>query len=116
MPPEKGVGMALTQLPGIGARLAERLGKLGIRRVEDLPFHLPARYEDRTRVLRLGELRPGISALVEGEITASEVTGGRRQRLVCRVSDGTGHLELVFFHFYGAQRQQLVRGLSLIHI
>lgn len=105
--------MALTQLPGIGARLAERLGKLGIRRVEDLPFHLPARYEDRTRVLRLGELRPGISALVEGEITASEVTGGRRQRLVCRVSDGTGHLELVFFHFYGAQRQQLVRGRRL---
>ncbi|MRH78054.1 ATP-dependent DNA helicase RecG [Spiribacter sp. C176] len=113
MPPEKGVGTALTRLPGIGARLAEKLGKLGIRRVEDLPFHLPARYEDRTRVLRVGELRPGVSALVEGEVTASEVTGGRRQRLVCRISDGTGHLELVFFHFYGAQRQKLVRGARL---
>ena len=86
MPPKKGVASTLTRLPGIGARLAEKLGKLGIRRVEDLPFHLPARYEDRTRVLRIGELRPGISALVEGEITASEVTGGRRQRLVCRIA------------------------------
>lgn len=113
MPPSKGVVNALTQLPGIGARLAEKLGKLGINSVEDLPFHLPTRYEDRTRVLRLGELRPGISALVEGEVTASEVTGGRRQRLVCRISDGTGHLELIFFHFYGNQRQQLSRGARL---
>jgi len=106
-------GTPLTRLRGIGPRLAERLERLGIRRVEDLPFHLPLRYEDRTRVLRLGELTPGARALVEGTITASEVTGGRRRRLVCRVSDGSGSLELVFFHFYGNQQRLLARGARL---
>lgn len=106
-------GTALTRLTGVGPRLSERLAKLGIRRAEDLPFHLPLRYEDRTRVLRIGELRPGDQALVEGEITASEVTGGRRRRLICRISDGTGSLELVFFHFYAAQQRQFIRGVRL---
>lgn len=106
-------GTPLTRLQGIGPRLAERLERLGISRVEDLPFHLPLRYEDRTRVLRLGELTPGTRALVEGTITASEVTGGRRRRLVCRISDGSGSLELVFFHFYGNQQRQLARGTRL---
>lgn len=106
-------GTPLTRLPGIGPRLAERLARLGISRVEDLPFHLPLRYEDRTRVLRLGALAPGTRALVEGTITASEVVGGRRRRLVCRISDGSGSLELVFFHFYGNQQRQLARGVRL---
>ncbi len=107
------VGMSLTELPGIGPRVAEKLAKLGLTRAEDLPFHLPLRYEDRTRVLRIGQLRPGDQALVEGEITASEVVPGRRRRLVCRISDGTGSLELVFFHFYAAQQRQLTRGVRL---
>ena len=106
-------GTPLTRLPGIGPRLAERLGRLGLRRVEDLPFHLPLRYEDRTRVRRVGELEPGLGALVEGTVTASEVVSGRRRRLVCRLSDGTGSLELVFFHFYANQARQLARGTRL---
>ncbi|MDR9432640.1 MAG: ATP-dependent DNA helicase RecG [Spiribacter sp.] len=106
-------GTPLTQLPGVGPRLAEKLMRLGLQWIEDLPFHLPLRYEDRTRVLRVGELSPDTRALVEGEITASEVIGGRRRRFVCRISDGTGSLELVFFHFYAAQQRQLVRGVRL---
>ena len=106
-------GTPVTRLPGVGPRLAEKLARLGLVRLEDLPFHLPLRYEDRTRVLNLGELSPGTSALVEGEVTASEVVGGRRRRLVCRMSDGTGSLELVFFHFYGNQQRQLARGVRL---
>ncbi|PWG64797.1 ATP-dependent DNA helicase RecG [Sediminicurvatus halobius] len=103
-------GTPLERLPGIGPRLGERLGRLGITRVEDLPFHLPLRYEDRSRCVRLGELRPGESVLAEGEITAAEVVAGRRRRLVCRLADGSGSLELVFFHFFGAHRQRLTRG------
>lgn len=102
--------MPLQRLPGVGPRLAERLSRLGIARVEDLPFHLPLRYEDRSRCVHLGELRPGESVLAEGEITAAEVVAGRRRRLVCRLADGSGALELVFFHFFGAHRQRLVRG------
>ena len=113
MPVDSAYGTPLTRLPGVGPRLAEKLGRLGLRCAEDLPFHLPLRYEDRTRVRRIGELSADQSALVEGEITASEVVNGRRRRLICRMSDGTGSLELVFFHFYGAQQRQLSRGARL---
>ena len=106
-------GMPVVRLPGIGPRLAEKLARLGLRRVEDMPFHLPMRYEDRTRVLAIGELRPGISALVEGEVTAIDIVGGQRRRLICRISDGTGSLELVFFHFYANQQRQMARGVHL---
>jgi len=103
-------GTPLERLPGVGERLAGRLARLGLNRVEDLPFHLPLRYEDRSRRVRLGELRAGESVLVEGEVMAAEIAGGRRRRLVCRIADGSGALELVFFHFFGAHRQRLVRG------
>ena len=106
-------GTALHRLPGIGPRLAERFERLGIHCVEDLPFHLPIRYEDRTRVCRVGELSPGDRGLVDGVVTACEVAGGRRRRLVCRISDGTGSLELVFFHFYDSQQRQMCRGARL---
>ncbi|AGY91329.1 hypothetical protein SPICUR_01550 [Spiribacter curvatus] len=106
-------GTPVVRLPGIGPRLADRLARLGLVRVEDMPFHLPIRYEDRTRVLAIGELRPGLSALVEGEVTATEIVGGQRRRLICRISDGTGSLELVFFHFYASQQRQMARGVHL---
>lgn len=103
----------LTRLPGVGPRLAEKLVRLGLHCVEDLPFHLPLRYEDRTRICRIGELGVDSAGLVEGDITASEVVTGRRRRLICRITDGTGSLELVFFHFYAAQQRQLSRGTRL---
>ncbi len=106
-------GRPVTELPRVGARQAERLAKLGLRQVSDLLFHLPLRYEDRTRVAPLGELRPGDSRLVEGRVEYAEVVPGRRRRLVCRIADGTGAVELVFFHFYPSQAKRLARGTRI---
>src|ERR1700760_1951620 len=50
-------------LRGVGAALAERLAKLGVRQVQDLLFMLPTRYEDRTRIVPLGALNPGEHAV-----------------------------------------------------
>lgn len=99
---------------GVDAGCAARLERLGIRRIEDLLFHLPLRYEDRSRVLPLGSVRPGQSALVSGVIELAEVAGGRRRRLLCRISDGTGSLTLQFFHFYPSQRKRLHSGVRLL--
>ena len=97
----------------MGAALAERLARLGIRQVQDLLFWLPTRYEDRTRVLPLGRLVPGEHAVVEGEIQLTEVTYRRRRQLLCRISDGSGFLTLRFFYFTAAQQNALTRGLRL---
>ena len=110
---EAGEQRPVTTLRGVGAALAERLAKLGIRQVQDLLFWLPTRYEDRTRVVALGELRPGEHAVVEGEVQLTEVTYRRRRQLLCRLSDGTGFLTLRFFYFTEAQHKALTRGLRL---
>ncbi|MGD8709658.1 MAG: ATP-dependent DNA helicase RecG [Ectothiorhodospiraceae bacterium] len=107
------VGRPVTSLKGVGARQAERLQRLGVHRVEDLLLHLPLRYEDRTTVRPIGGLRPGEAVLVEGTVEHSEIVHGRRRRLVCRLADGTGALELVFFHFHRNQLQRLSRGTRI---
>jgi ATP-dependent DNA helicase RecG len=103
----------VTSLKGVGPALAARLSKLGIEQVADLLFLLPWRYEDRTRIVPVGSLRPGARAAVEGEIELAEVVFRRRRQLLLRLSDGTGFLTLRFFHFSAAQQQQLTRGTRL---
>ena len=49
---------ALARLTGVGPALAKRLATLGIRRPEELVFHLPLRYEDRTRITPIQRVRP----------------------------------------------------------
>ena len=103
----------VTALRGVGPALAELLAKLGLHTVQDVLFHLPLRYEDRTRVVPIGTLRNGDRAVIEGEIQLAEVVFRRRRTLLVRIADGTGFVTLRFFHFSGAQQAQLVRGQRL---
>jgi ATP-dependent DNA helicase RecG len=103
----------VTALRGVGPALAESLARLGLRTVQDVLFHLPLRYEDRTRVVPIGGLRHGDRAVVEGEIQLSEVVFRRRRTLLVRLADGTGSVTLRFFHFSASQQAQLVRGQRL---
>ena len=100
----------LTRFKGVGPRVAEKLDVLGLATVQDLLFHLPSRYQDRTRLTPLGSLRPGQEALIAGRIELVDVVYRRRRALVCRLSDNTGHVHLRFFHFNAAQQNQLARG------
>jgi len=100
----------VTRLSGIGPKLQERLNHLGITCVEDLLFHLPLRYEDRTRLAAIGSLHATEHVVIEGEIQLSEIKFGKRRMLLCRLSDGTGWIQLRFFHFSKAQQESLGRG------
>jgi len=104
---------SLTELRGVGPQLEQRLQGLGIHSVTDLLFHLPLRYEDRTRLTPLGALQPGTRALVEGRIEHASVVRARRAMLVAVVSDGTGRITLRFFHFRAHQSRQLARGTRI---
>ena len=100
-------------LKGVGPRIGERLQHLGIRLIQDLLFHLPHRYIDRTRLIPIGSLRPGDSALFQGTVELVQVLTGRRRSLLCRISDGTGAITLRFFHFSWAQQTNLKQGMTL---
>lgn len=103
----------ITELKGVGSKVAERLQKLGITQIQDLLFHLPLRYQDRTRLLPLGGLKPGQEGLVEGTVRLSQVKFGRRRALLCYLDDGTGSIVLRFFHFSKVQQQQLSQGVRV---
>ena len=100
----------VTALKGVGPKNAERLQKLGIRSVQDLLFHLPIRYQDRTRIVPIGSLRVGDQAVIQGEVELADIRFGRRRSLLVRLADGTGSITLRFFHFSAAQKANMMRG------
>jgi ATP-dependent DNA helicase RecG len=98
-------------LAGVGPALREKLERLGIARLQDLWFHLPREYEDRTRITPIRQLQPGTRAQVEGRVEAVE--RGFRYRPQLRVAigdDSQRTLMLRFFHFRGGQAEQFVPG------
>ena len=103
----------VTQLKGVGQQVATKLAKLGLHNIQDVLFHLPIRYMDRTRISPIGGLQPDSDAVIEGEIKACDVVFGRRRSLMCRVQDNTGTVTLRFFHFSSAQKNNLSAGTRL---
>ena len=102
--------VSVTALKGVGAALAEKLAKVGLETLQDVLFHLPLRYQDRTRIVPIGALRPGQDAVVEGIVAGADVVMGRRRSLLVRLQDGSGTLSLRFYHFSQAQKEGLKRG------
>lgn len=111
--PGQAMQQPVTVLRGVGGRLAERLQKLGIRTLQDLVLHLPMRYEDRTRPLAIGSLQPNQAALVQGRVGLTDMVGRGPRRLLCRISDGTGSLTLVFFRVYPGLQARLATGVRI---
>ncbi|WP_297894830.1 ATP-dependent DNA helicase RecG [Shewanella sp.] len=103
----------ITDLKGVAKRVAEKLAKLGITTVQDLLFHLPLRYEDRTQIYPIAALSPGSYGTIEAEIQSTQIIQGRKRMLVCNVRDDTGSLSLRFFNFSVAQRNAMQNGLMI---
>ncbi|MFQ3229075.1 ATP-dependent DNA helicase RecG [Reinekea sp.] len=100
----------VAKLKGAGPKIAEKLAALGINSIQDLLFHLPYKYQDRTRITSIASLRLGMAVVVEAEIRASNVTFGKRRSLLVKIQDGSGLLTLRFFHFSRAQQMSLISG------
>jgi ATP-dependent DNA helicase RecG len=101
------------KLRGVGPQLTSKLHKLGLYSIQDLLFHLPLRYIDRTKITAIGGIQPLTEVVIEGEIRACDVVYGRRRSLVCRIQDHSGIITLRFFHFNQAQQQSLQAGTQL---
>lgn len=101
---------SLAVLAGVGPAVAAKLAARGLSSLQDLWLHLPARYEDRTALTRIQDLRNGVPAQVEVRVVA--VDRGMRFRPTLKVAvedEGQGTLVLRFFHF----RQQQVAQFSV---
>ncbi len=104
----------LTALKGVGPKQVEKLHKMGLFVVQDLLFHLPLRYQDKTRLTDLDRVTIGTEVLVEGEVFAQTLSRGRRSSLLVKIQSPSGtFLTLRFFHFHHRQAQQFTRGKTL---
>ncbi|TWX71020.1 ATP-dependent DNA helicase RecG [Colwellia demingiae] len=103
----------LSTLKGVGPSLAEKLEKIGLLSVQDILFHLPLRYEDKTRITTVRDLLVGTSTNIIGEITDSQITHGKRRMLVVTLHDGTGSIQLCFFSFSASQKNSLAIGKTI---
>lgn len=106
-------GVPLTSLSGVGAAIAEKLSRIGIQNVQDLLFHLPMRYEDRTRITPISDVRPESFATIEGYVQHTEVQFGRRPILSVTLSDGTSKIMLKFFNFNAGMKNSLATGVRV---
>ncbi|MGC6377687.1 ATP-dependent DNA helicase RecG [Bisgaard Taxon 45] len=100
----------LTTLSGVGAAISDKLARIGIHNLQDLLFHLPTRYEDRTRITPINDLRPDAYATIEGMVQTCEVQFGKRPILTVSLSDGTSKIMLRFFNFNAGMKNSLQPG------
>ena len=105
------LNQSVTALAGVGPQMALKLERVHVHKVQDVLFHLPSRYEDRTSVTPIGSLLPNLATVVIGQIEAAQVVYGRRRSLIVRVSDGTGSLTIRMFYFNRSQEKGFQRGL-----
>ncbi|EGU33679.1 ATP-dependent DNA helicase RecG [Vibrio sp. N418] len=104
----------LTSLTGVGAKVAEKLEKVGLNSVQDLLFHLPLRYEDRTRVYPMIKLHAGLWAAVQGKVMSADTLFGKRKMLTVKISDGNGTVALKFFNFTAGMKNNFTEG-KIVH-
>ncbi|NOI15086.1 ATP-dependent DNA helicase RecG [Vibrio hepatarius] len=103
----------LTSLSGVGAKVAEKLAKVGLNSVQDLLFHLPLRYEDRTRIYPIVKLHAGLWAAVQGKVMSVDTLFGKRKMLAVKISDGNGTITLRFFNFTAAMKNNFAEGKTV---
>ena len=105
--------ISVSAIKGVGSKVAEKLAHLGIASVQDVLFHLPLRYEDRTRIYAIADLMPLMHGTVLGEVLSSEIQLGKRRSWLVKIKDGSGVLTLRFFHFSAAQKNAVTPGVLL---
>ena len=87
-------------MKGVGPAKADLLKKeLGMYTWQDLIEHYPLRYVDRSQFYTISELHPELQNIqIKGKVVnVEEIGGGRKSRLVARLRDETGLVELVWF-------------------
>ena len=106
------LNQSIISLKGVGEKVLERFARRNLYTLNDLLFHLPSRYQDKTRVIPIATLRVDDTALVRGELIQCKSHYARRPVLTCQINDGSGTLNLRFFHFNKQQVNHLMRALE----
>ena len=105
--------LLVSTIKGVGEKLSSTLSKLGIKTIEDLLFHFPIGYQDRTILKKIAELEPNQDFVVQGVIEKVSQTFVPRKMLLVKIKDNTGHLYLRFFYYFPGLRNVFKEGTSI---
>jgi len=103
----------LLDLKGIGEKGLLKLNKIGINSVEDLLFHLPIRYQDKTRLTKISNAEPGKKYFFEGTIDKANVIFYQKRMFIVKIHDKTSSLQLRFFYFNKTQMNNFKIGRKI---
>ena len=104
---------SVQQLQGVGAAAATLLEKLHIFSTDDLLFHLPRDYEDRSTIIPMNQLVVGRSYLLEGEVRSVDFPPGKKKSLAALLQDDFGKVTLRFYHIYKGLTDRIKIGQRL---
>ena len=104
----------LNALRGVGPSLYEKLSNQNIRKIEDLLFFLPIRYEDKTKLIKIGDAIADQKNLTQGKVIDSKILFFGRRALQVILDDGTEKLKLRFFYFSNNQYKQFSYGKTVV--
>ncbi len=105
--------LLVSTIKGVGEKLSSTLSKLGIMTIEDLLFHFPIGYQDRTTLKKIAELEPNQDFVVRGVIEKVSQTFVPRKMLLVKIKDNTGHIYLRFFYYFPGLRNVFKEGTSI---
>ena len=105
--------LLVSTIKGVGEKLSVTLSKLGIITIEDLLFHFPIGYQDRTTLKKIAELEPNQDFVVQGVIEKVSQTFVPRKMLLVKIKDNTGHIYLRFFYYFPGLRNVFKEGISI---
>ena len=104
---------SIKHIQGIGPSIEDKLFSMGIKTVYDILFHLPIRYQDRSKVQPIGSIKKDHFVVIEGEIRVSDIIFNKRRNLLCKIQDKTGTITLRFFNFNKTQKKSFRPGIYI---
>ena len=104
---------SIKHIQGIGPSIEDKLFSMGIKTVYDILFHLPIRYQDRSKIQPIGSIKKDHFVVIEGEIRVSDIIFNKRRNLLCKIQDQTGTITLRFFNFNKTQKNSFRPGIYI---
>ncbi|MBI4227984.1 MAG: ATP-dependent DNA helicase RecG, partial [Candidatus Omnitrophica bacterium] len=92
--------LSIRFMPGVGPKRAEVFKRLGLATVADLLYHIPRRYEDRSRFVPIAQATPDLPQTIHGVVAATGVFRSKRGTLVFQLTlkDDTGAAQALWFN------------------
>ncbi|MDR1830905.1 MAG: DEAD/DEAH box helicase, partial [Candidatus Fibromonas sp.] len=104
--------MLLSSIPGLGPKRVAALKECGIDTLWDLLRNLPRDWLDQRRITDIREVKEDERVVLIGHIVHTEMKGGKggRQRLIARLQDRSGSIDIVFFSATSYWKSRLKSG------